>query len=175
MQASQTASRNGDTKEGGGKSAVIRPKESRVGGPFISARTLKQGERDRRASAHACSRSPSVGQCFLSFTRIYWGSGSLRKNLRAICLLPPFCRSSLTRRRFLSCAFAPSPLSHTVRECDFNTILIRNHGTVEENNVPETKPFHLILFLRNGSMVRMRQLFQSTKYEMPAFTLTSPL
>ena len=67
------------------------------------------------------------------------------------------------------------PLSYTVRECDFNTILIRNHGTVEENNVPETKPFHLILFLRNGSMVRMRQLFQSTKYEMPAFFLTSPL
>ena len=127
MQASQTASRNGDTREGGGKSAVIRPKESRVGGPFISARSLKQGERDRRASAHACSRSPSVGQCFLSFTRIYWGSGSLRKNLRAICLLPPFCRSSLTPLSLVR--LRSPPLSYTVRECDFNTILIRNHGT----------------------------------------------
>ena len=114
MQASQTASRNGDTKEGGGKSAVIRPKESRVGGPFISARSLKQGERDRRASAHACSRSPSVGQCFLSFTRIYWGSGSLRKNLRAICLLPPFCRSSLTPLSLVRLRSLP-PLSYSKR------------------------------------------------------------
>ena len=85
-------------------------------------------------------------------------------------ILPFFTDAAFSRAPSL-----PPPLSHTVRECDFNTILIRNHGTVEENNVPETKPFHLILFLRNGSMVRMRQLFQSTKYEMPAFTLTSPL
>ena len=67
MQASQTASRNGDTKEGGGKSAVIRPKESRVGGPFISARSLKQGERDRRASARARLLAQSVRRPMFSF------------------------------------------------------------------------------------------------------------
>ena len=68
MQASPTASRNGDTKEGGGKSAVIRPKESRVGGPFISARSLKQGERETDGPPRTLARAvrPSANVFFLS-------------------------------------------------------------------------------------------------------------
>ena len=66
MQASQTASRNGDTKEGGGKSAVIRPKESRVGGPFISARSLKQGETGGPPRTLARAVRPSANVFFLS-------------------------------------------------------------------------------------------------------------
>ena len=72
-QASQTASRKSDTKEGGEKSAVIRPKKSRVGGPFISARSLKQGVRERDRQTGLCARLlarrpvlPSANVFFLS-------------------------------------------------------------------------------------------------------------
>ena len=127
--------------------------KSRVGGPFISACSLKQGDRQTDTQADGppallLTRRPAI----VFWARIYWVSGSLRRNLRAICLL---FRSLLS----LSLSLCRSPLrslspSHgSLRGgCDFNTILIPNHSTGEENivPVPQNGPIEETFYISNA-------------------------
>ena len=123
-----------------------------MGGPFISACSLKQT--DRRAS-HSPIRPAIVffRQDLLGFGVV---GGEFKGHMLSLCL------SSL---RSLSLSLSLSISLSWRGGCDFNTILIRNHSTGEENIVPES--FRLILV---PQIVRIKKLLQSP---MPSDVRTS--